>query len=641
VRTAAPHILVVASDDANRALLERMLVGAGFTVETMARGRETLARLHERVPDLVVLDINLPDMDGRELLRHIRDNPAWTSLPAMHVSATYVDGHDIGAALDSGADAYLTLPVDTLELTATVRAVLRARHAEEAAHQLARQWQKTFDAISDGVCLLDHGGFVQRCNRAFCLLVGRSFAQVIGMPFASLTAPALGIEALPVSDLDELHAGAVVQFQSGERWFRAAADPVLDDVGRLQGAVVIITDITNEKRVEQAMQQSNAELIQANRIKDEFLATLSHELRTPLNAILGWMRLLRGGRLDEAAIARALETIDRNASLQARLVEDLLDVSRIITGKLRLKIVSVDPISVIEAAINSVRAAAEAKAITVVAELDPQAGLISADGDRLQQVMWNLLSNAIKFTPAGGHVRVQLLRTTEGMTIRVSDDGSGIPMPFLPFVFERFRQFDSSTTRAHGGLGLGLAIVRHLIELHGGTVQAESAGEGRGSTFTLVLPLIAPARETPVAVRVPSPPEAERLDGLTLLLLDDEVGEREQLATWLAQLGAGVQLVATLDEAEATLGQVQVDVAIVNVRAPDEEAFIRRLRAREGRVGCTPAIALLAGEAAAGYDLCVAKRVDVGELARMIVELARPDLTGDTERIVLGPDVEL
>jgi PAS domain S-box-containing protein len=649
VRIVAPHILVVDADDAARELLLRMLVGAGFTVAAVTRGDEALANMQERAPDLVVLDCDLRDMDGRELLRRIRANPVHASLPVVQVSATAIAGRDIGAALDSGADVYLTLPVDALELTATVRAVLRARRAEEAAHQFARQWQKTFDAISDGVCLLDRDGFVQRCNRAFCALVGHSFATVIGASFASLITPALGHEALPVRRLDELRAGAVAQCQAEGRWFRVAADPVLDDARRLQGAVLIITEITSQKRVEQAMQQSNAELIAANRLKDEFLATLSHELRTPLNAIVGWTRLLRMRRLDEQATERAIETIDRNATLQARLVEDLLDMSRIITGKLRLKIACVDPISIIHAAINSVRWAAEAKSITIAAELDPDVGVISADGDRLQQVMWNLLSNAIKFTPSGGHVRVQLMRGGAGLTIRVSDDGSGIPMPFLPFVFERFRQVDSSTTRAHGGLGLGLAIVRHLIELHGGTVQAESAGEGRGATFTLSLPLTSRTREMSPPRSQPMAAIAERLDGLALLIVDDEPEACAQLAAALEQLGADVQDVASVDEAVQALAKAHVDVVICDIGRDAREGggFIQRLRGREGRVGGTPAIALTAEATpedvrrahAAGYDLHVAKPVDAQTLARAVVQLVRPAATGDTERIV-SSDVE-
>ncbi|HKR02670.1 MAG TPA: HAMP domain-containing sensor histidine kinase, partial [Pyrinomonadaceae bacterium] len=234
---------------------------------------------------------------------------------------------------------------------------------------------------------------------------------------------------------------------------------------------------------------ARAEAERANRLKDEFLATVSHELRTPLNAILGWSQLLAHDNLNEAMIARGIETIERNAKLQAQLVEDILDVSRVITGKLRLDIVPVDIASVINSAVDSVELAANSKGIRLEVTLDPSARHVLGDANRLQQVVWNLLSNAIKFTPSGGCVCVRLERSGSEAEISVSDTGQGIGSDFLPFVFDRFRQADSTSTRAHGGLGLGLAIVRHLVELHGGTVHAQSEGQGLGATFTFKLPL--------------------------------------------------------------------------------------------------------------------------------------------------------
>ena len=320
MRTIQPYILVVNDHEATRYLLGRMLRAAGFLVDEAVTAAEGFERLAKHPPNLVLLDVNLPDMSGTEMLRRLRINPQTLMIPVVHVSATYVGSHDIGAALDSGADGYLTLPVDAVELIATVRAVLRARHAEEAAHQFARQWQKTFDAISDGVCLLDRSGYVQRCNKAFCELVQHPFAEVIGAPHVGLIAEAFGDNALPMRELTELRQSAVVQTEHGGRWYRVAADPVFDDHGVMTGAVVIVSDITQRKRFEEAMRRSNEELLQANRIKDEFLATLSHELRTPLNAIVGWTRLLRTGRLDErTGAARARDhRPQRHAAGQAR-----------------------------------------------------------------------------------------------------------------------------------------------------------------------------------------------------------------------------------------------------------------------------------------------------------------------------------
>jgi signal transduction histidine kinase len=233
---------------------------------------------------------------------------------------------------------------------------------------------------------------------------------------------------------------------------------------------------------------------EASRLKGEFLATVSHELRSPLNAILGWARMLSENRLNKEKLARGLEVIYRNAHAQNQIIGDLLEVSRIITGKLRLEVSEVELIPIINAAMDAVRPAAEVKQIKLVSSLDPAAGLAAVDPDRLQQIVWNLLSNAVKFTPRGGQVAVRLEREVEHITVIVSDTGVGIEPEFLPFVFDRFRQFEGDTRRTHGGLGLGLAIVRHLVELHGGTVGAASPGKGRGATFTVTLPLAALAR---------------------------------------------------------------------------------------------------------------------------------------------------
>jgi PAS domain S-box-containing protein len=378
----------------------------------------------------------------------------------------------------------------------------------------------------------------------------------------------------------------------------------------------------------------------ANRLKDEFLATVSHELRTPLTAIIGWSTLLRNNNLDAANAAIAIETIGRNARAQSQLIEDLMDVSRIITGKLRLDVQTVELESVIEAAIDSLRPAAEARGIRLLSVLDPHAGPVSGDPTRLQQVAWNLLSNAIKFTPKGGRVEVRLERIDSHVEFVVSDTGAGIEPEFLPYVFDRFRQADGTTTRAHGGLGLGLAIVRHLVELHGGSVQVDSRGKGQGATFTVILPLRIIKRElgseerrhpaAEIGATTECPPE---LDGLRVLIVDDEPDARHLLKTILEQCGAEVTVMASVQEAIEEIERSRPDVLVSDVGMPEEDGYtlMRKVRALDvEHGGQIPAAALTAYAGAedrkrallAGFQVHIPKPVDPAELVAAVASLA-------------------
>jgi signal transduction histidine kinase/CheY-like chemotaxis protein len=396
-----------------------------------------------------------------------------------------------------------------------------------------------------------------------------------------------------------------------------------------------------------AEKEARSEAEAANRSKDEFLATLSHELRTPLNAILGWAQLLRTGALPADEATQGLETIERNAKAQAQLIDDLLDLSRIISGKLRVESRPVDLVAVVEGALDSVRPAADAKGIRVVPVLDAHAGPVAGDAGRLQQVAWNLLSNAVKFTPRGGRVDVWLCATASDAELTVSDDGAGIQPEFLPRVFDRLRQADGSSTRRHGGLGLGLAIVRHLVELHGGTVSASSAGEGRGATFTVRLPLAArnvPAtheqdpghRPTPPAERrdVSASPPGRLLEGVKVLVVDDEADARDVLRLGLEQRGASVTAAASASEALAGLRDAGAafHVLLSDIGMPDEDGYslIRRVRQLgASRGGGVPAIALTAYARAedraraleAGFDEHVSKPVEPVVLAATVADL--------------------
>jgi signal transduction histidine kinase/ActR/RegA family two-component response regulator len=382
-----------------------------------------------------------------------------------------------------------------------------------------------------------------------------------------------------------------------------------------------------------------------NRLKDEFLATISHELRTPLTAIIGWTQLLRRGIPDNKVAERALEVIERNGHAQLHLIEDLLDVSRIISGKLLLDVRAVDPASVIVAALDAVRPAAEAKGIELRAALDPAAGSVAGDAERLQQVVWNLVNNAVKFTPAGGRVEVRLARAGAGIEIAVADTGAGIAPAFLPHVFDRFRQADAATTRAHGGLGLGLAIVRQLVELHGGTVAVDSEGEGRGATFTVTLPH-APATTATVqpaaittqrdAQQVNAPddtPDRVALDGVRVLVVDDEADARELFARTLSESGAKVLTAASTTEALAIIERERPDVMLADIGMPGEDgyALIAKVRAlAPERGGRTPAAALTAYARAedrmralrAGFQTHLTKPVKSSELLTVTANLA-------------------
>jgi PAS domain S-box-containing protein len=411
-----------------------------------------------------------------------------------------------------------------------------------------------------------------------------------------------------------------------------------------------VRDITDRRRVEDQREEllvieraARSAAEHASSMKDEFLATLSHELRTPLQAMLGWSRLLGAERLDEAQLKHGMEIIERNVTLQKRLIEDLLDMSRIVQGKMQLDARRIRLKDVVEAALEVVRPAADAKSIQLALELDARISTVHGDAQRLQQVVWNLLSNAIKFTPSGGRILVRLVRLPEYVRISVEDSGIGISPEFLPHVFERFRQEDASATRRHGGLGLGLAIVRTLVELHGGRVQATSAGEGRGATFTIELPSARPQSSSP-GVAAPADGQADAmrekasepsLNGLRIVVVDDERDTCDLLCRVLSARGAECFEAHSVDEALAAYDRIQPNMVVSDIGMPGRDGYdlMRGIREMErGDGGRVAAIALTAfarpEDAAramrAGFDLHLAKPVEPAELAAAVAKLAAP-----------------
>src|SRR5262249_26986861 len=505
-----------------------------------------------------------------------------------------------------------------------------------------------------GMALVSSEGRYLRVNRKYCQMLGYPEHELLRLTLYDVTHPD-DLEASHVK-LDSSFTGGPEEYSIEKRYVRKDGaiiwalvnwTIVRDAEGHPLLSVANIQDITARKQSEVEREElllreraarETAEA--ATRSKDEFLAVVSHELRSPLNAILGYAALLRYGSLDARDVKQAADVIERSGKAQAHMIDDLLDTARIISGKLRLAVGPVNLVSVIEDSVRTIHPAAEAKGVSLQADLPPEIGQITGDPDRLQQVVWNLLSNAIKFTPEGGCVEAQLERVDPHIRITVSDTGKGISPDFLPYVFDRFRQSDTSSARRHGGLGLGLALVKYLVELHGGTVDAASAGEGQGATFKVTLPVravatpIGEAEGASVAVK-----SSGALVGLRALIVDDEDDARELLKSALKHYGADVIAVNSAAEAytliTATPPQERPDVMVTDIGMPDEDSYslIRRVREWEERArnAYIPAVALTAygrvedrmRALKAGFQMHVAKPVDPGELAIVITSLVR------------------
>jgi PAS domain S-box-containing protein len=661
-------VLLVDDRPANLVALEATLAPLGIRTVAAVSGPEALRRLLAEEFALVLLDVQMPGMDGFETATLMKRHPRTAHIPIIFVTAIHREPAHLFRGYERGAVDYLTKPFDPSILRSKVRvfvdlfvkerqlreqsALIHERESRDREHRTEERFRALLDSMPLCVWALGADGTPVYANRSW-------------LEYAGADAGAQGpMAALHPEDEAAVRTDVQMALQRGEpieleyrlrsardgsyRWHAVRFLPQRDPEGLVTGWIGTATDIENFKRA----QDAHAELAvkerdareaaeAANRAKDEFLATLSHELRTPLNAMVGWTHMLRSRTLSAEKEQKALETIERNARAQAELIEDILDVSRIIAGKLRIEIHPVDLPSIVDVAVDAVRPAAEAKGIVLERRTGELPQRFSGDAVRLQQSIWNLLSNAIKFTPAGGRVELDVGADERQVIVQVTDTGCGISPDFKPYVFDRFRQRDSSSKRTHGGLGIGLAIVRHIVELHGGTVTCESAGADRGATFTVRLPIRA-EESAPIAVAPevrqagamrPSSAEMVDLTGIKVLLVDDEPDARELLTEVLQQCGAIVVATHSADEAMRLIPRERPAVLLSDIGLPGEDGYklISRVRALPPEHGGKlPAAAITAyarsddaiRALAAGYQRHAPKPIQPTTLAALVAGLA-------------------
>lgn len=618
------HVLVVDDNPATCYATSRVLRAAGFVVHEAGTGRDGLAQVGFETA-AVVLDVHLPDIDGFEVCRTLRARPGSARLPVIHLSAARVNDVDKVRGLDAGADAYITHPADPALLVATIKALIRARSAEEGMRSSEARFRAIFNQAISGICLIDQAFTFVEVNPAMLSMLKREASEVVGHKM---------MDFVPASAIHHLE----VMLAGPREGIWRSDFPLVDAEGRLvpiewnlsphgePGLVLAIAIDISERTVMAAQrelmldreQAARASAERLGRSKDEFIAVLSHELRTPLNAILNWVHVLKKTDTPDM-LARALSSIERNARIQSRLVSDILDVSRMDLGKLHLEPEEVDMAEELHGAVSALAASVREKNLDLVVEVIDVTRPLWADAARLQQIIWNLLTNAIKFSPSGGRIVVRCKQDDEGLVLTVQDQGRGIAPEFVPFLFERFTQSDSSSSRLHGGLGLGLSIVKHLVELHGGHVSAASAGLGLGSTFTVQLPRDS-ALEASGAEVTQFDTELGSLDplsGLHIVVVDDDDDAREMLALILKEHGARVTGADGYASGLSSLQQHRPDVLVSDIGMPGKDGYelIREWRRSELGGRRIPAVALTAfarpldrdAALAAGFDEHCAK----------------------------------
>lgn len=635
------QLLIVDDDPISRYATARLLRSAGFRTAEAATGAEGLAAAGAGDFSAMIVDVHLPDLDGFELCRILRSRGQTHRMPVLHLSAAFVTDEDKVRGLDAGADAYLTHPVEPAVLVATVQALVRTRVAEEAMRRSESKFRAIYEQAPSGLALIDGEGRLRDANSQMLRLLGRSLAEVVGRRLDEFQRSADGDDQRDEVAIDRPDGRTVHLSVS----ISAQIEPGV--------SLIVATDVSQRAALEAQRQQllererdARSEAERVSRLKDTFIAVLSHELRSPLNAMVGWTHVLqqRGGSEETM---KALAAIERNGRLQARMISDLLDMSRLNLGKLPLSLDRVDPADVIAAAVSAVQPDLDARQIDLRLAVEP-VGTLRADSSRLQQVMWNLLSNAVKFSPPGGQVTVGVRGDGADIVMFVSDHGQGIAPAFLAHVFDRFMQSDVGRNRQHGGLGLGLSIVKQLVEAHGGQVHVHSAGLGQGARFEVRLPRegeatraeppgMADAAGEP-ADSMLSPlnegdPDEAPLAGLRLLVVDDDADASGMLQIILRDRGAAVRVAGSSAQALNALREEAFDVLISDIGMPGKDGYelVRELRVLELKTGRhLPAIALTsftrgqdeAHALAAGFDAHCPKPLRPLNLVGLVARLA-------------------
>ncbi len=665
-----PAVLIVDDRPSNLLALEGILRDMPIEIVRAESGQEALRHMLKREFALVLLDVQMPDMDGFETAAAIKARGRTADVPIIFVTAISRDAEHVFRGYERGAVDYLMKPFEPAILRAKVRTfvdlhvrgetikaqakIIRERELALLEARSEQRYRRLAESMPLALFVAHPDGRVYFTNRAW-QEYGKADPKLVTLDEflepedAPTVAAAWRRASLAVAPF-EVEARLLRAVDGISRWHLVKGTPQRDDQGGLEGWIVTATEIHSQKLAELAQEQlvqheqSAREAAEAaSRAKDEFLANASHELRTPLNSILGWAQMLGAGLLAEEEKERALRTIEQSAKFQAALIEDILDVARVKSGKLTIRAERVDLVAAATSAIEQLRPAAAKKSIALTTSFAAPRVELVGDPDRLQQIVQNLVGNAIKFTPASGSVACSIEQDADFVVFRVVDDGAGMTPELLGKIFDRFVQADSRATRRHQGLGLGLSISRSLAELHGGTITAESEGPGRGSTFTVKLPLHGrPAMRTPVASVVEPAAAAKRaknLERLRVLVVDGDVEARAKLTELFERHGARAVSVATRTAALSALGGDSFHVLVADVGDDgDGYALVRELRKRPGVEAGIPAIALTAGSKTedggravdAGFQLLLAKPVEPTELVDLAASLgqARRELAG-------------